>query len=1010
MQSSTVFNPSIMNADQLIAAQAALTPDAIALVFEDQQITYQSLNHQANQLSHYLIAEGVKPETLVGVYIERSPMMVIALLAILKAGGAYLPLDPAFPAERIALMIEDSQTPILLSQQQYIGEYSHVQNVQNVKFVALDQDWPPIVQHYSGENPNPVATPKNLAYTIYTSGSTGRPKGVQITHANMVNFLQSMQRSPGLSATDRLLAVTTISFDIAVLELFLPLMVGAQIILATRTVAADPVRLAQLLATSDATCMQATPATWRMLLAAKWAGSPGLKILCGGEALTRNLADQLLIRCDSLWNMYGPTETTVWSMIAQVTASDCAIPLGEPIDNTQIYIIKTDSRRQDDVLEDAAVGESGELYIGGAGVARGYRDRPELTQEKFIADVLSTDPTARLYKTGDLARVLPNGDIEIIGRADNQVKIRGYRIELGDIETSLSQHPDLREGVVIAPEDSSGERRLVAYVVRQPNADLTASSLRAWLTTKLPIYMVPSLVVFMDELPLTPNCKIDRRALPVPSLDPEEALTPPRTELEAMLTELWSDVLERAVGIEHNFLECGGDSLRTALLLSRVQEIFQVQVPLECLFQAPTVATFAEILMVVQAAGSAAQFQMTAADLNREAMLDPQIQPQTAVKANRQQLFITGATGFIGAFLMQELLHEYPQATLYCLVRADSMAEAADRLRETLVGYEIWDDRFGPRIMPVLGDLAQPLFGLSETQFGELADRVDVIYHSGAYVNLVYPYAALRSANVVGTQEVLRLATTGQTLPVHYISTIDVFHSRQYHGPEPIFETDRLISAEGYVEGYAQTKWVAEKLVMSARDRGVPVCIYRLGMITGHSETGGFQLGNLIVRMAKGFIQLGTAPDLDLEMVLAPVDYVVKSIVHLSCQPEALGQTFHIVSPHRLSLRQLVADINAAGYPVAIVPTATWQKQLRQAPHENALTPAISMFSAPCPGEAIPIVISTFVAQTHDDRQAQTYLVGAGITCPPVSGTMIRTYLAYFHRQGFQPAAIAPSI
>jgi amino acid adenylation domain-containing protein/thioester reductase-like protein len=981
----------------LIEERTAHSPDSIAIEFESNHLTYAQLNDRANQLAHHLQHLGVKPGVLVSICVERSLEMFVALLGVLKSGGTYIPLDPGYPKDRLEFMMEDSRSSVLIT---HGGLDTSLKTNPNLQRVYLDRDAETIAQ-CSDSNLNVELTENDLAYVIYTSGSTGKPKGVQVKHNAVVNFLKSMQHEPGMDSTDTILALTTISFDIAVLEMYLPLISGAKVRLISRTSATDPVKLQAILSDSEITIAQATPATWRMVLAVGWKGNPNLKILCGGEALNRTLANQLLDRVSSLWNMYGPTETTVWSMVCQVMPGSDIVPLGHPIANTQIYLLDPTSYSKDETWTTVPVGITGEIYIGGAGVALGYLDRLELNQERFVPDPFQPESNAKLYRTGDLARYLPNGEMEMLGRADNQVKIRGHRIELGEIEAVLSQHPDIQEGAVIAPEDRvTGTRRLAAYVVPKFKADLTAKTLQKWLREKLPSHMLPSSVVFMEVMPLTPNCKIDRRALPIPKLDLQEEIIPPSTDLEAQLVQIWSDVLGIEVGISQNFYECGGDSLRTALLLNRINKTCGIQVPLECLFQAPTVEDFAKLLPMLKTQGSEA-FKMTPQQLLAEAKLPDEIYPKTAKKLNRQQIFLTGATGFIGTFLLQELLIKHPQSVIYCLVRSNNIKEASDRLRDTMKRYEIWDDHFGTRIIPILGDLEQPRFGMDQPQFVKLANQIDVIYHSGAYVNLVYPYSALRAANVGGTLEVLRLATTSETIPLHYISTIDVFHSEQYDGCNSILESDQLPSADGYYEGYAQTKWVAEKLVMAARDRGLPVAIYRLGMITGHSKTGGSQLGNLICRMIKGFIQMGTAPDLDMGMVLAPVDYVVEAIAALSDNPATIGQTFHIVSPHRLMFKQFVADINAIGHKVELVPYDSWHDQLLKQSPDNALVPIASMFAYSDHYGGTPIETGTFVAQTHDASNTEHYLSVDNITCPALTEKTTQTYIQYFGRWGF---------
>jgi amino acid adenylation domain-containing protein/thioester reductase-like protein len=984
---------------KLVESQVAQTPNAIAATCQSEQITYQKLNQKANQLAHYLRTLGVNPETLIGVCVERSLNMLIGLLGVLKAGSAYVPLDPTYPADRLAFMLEDSQLPLLLTQSHLL---SSLPKTDGIRVVCLDSDWQEI-EKFSEDNLDTEVTPDNLAYTIYTSGSTGKPKGVQIIHSAVVNLLLSMKQEPGLTDRDVLLAITTISFDIAVLELFLPLIVGARIFIVSRAVAIDPIKLSKTITESGATVMQATPSTWRMLLAVNWQGDRNLKIICGGEALNRHLANQLLERSSSLWNMYGPTETTIWSTIHQVEAGEETIPIGRPILNTQIYIFNYSRHSQNNFFEPVAEGADGEIYISGMGIARGYLNRPEINEERFFKNPLSNEPGARLYKTGDLARYLPDGNIAIIGRSDYQVKIRGYRIELRDIEAACLENPAVEDVVLVVRNDTHGDGYLVAYVVLNSQAlKLSSAEFRSSLKEKLPDYMVPAMVVFMDTLPLTPNCKVDREALPTPTLDSVEEFVSPRTEIEKNLAEIWTSVLGVEIGIHQNFFESGGNSLRTALLLNRVSQTFPVELSLDCLFKSPTIAGLAEVIEAVQSSGSTAIFETNIADLSADAVLDETIRPLTITRLKPQHIFLTGATGFIGAFLLHELLLHNPQATIYCLVRADNLESSTSRLRSTLQNYEIWQSAFTDRMIPIMGDLSKPLLGLSASQFRELAEVIDVIYHCGAYVNLVYPYTALRDVNVGGTKEILRLATLKKITPVHYISTLDVFQSSNYDGMKLIAETDDLLSSEGYSDGYAQSKWAAEKLVMAARERGLPVSIYRLGMVTGHSQTGVFKLSNMICLIVKGLIQLGYGPELDMKMNLAPVDYIVQAIRYLSDQPYSLNKTFHVLSSHLLPMNQLVLNINALGYAVASIPYPQWQAKLLNMSPENALTPMASLFVKKLyHSQKTFIETTSFVCQKFDDRNTQHGLAGTEIICPPINYSVLNAYLSYFRRQGF---------
>lgn len=570
--------PKDICAHQLVEMQARQTPDAIALICDEERVTYLELNVRANQLAHHLRKLGVGPEVLVGICVERSIEMMVGLLGILKAGGAYVPLDPAYPEARLRFMIEDSGLRFLVTQQPLGAKLGDTA----AKLIYIDRDWPAIAEE-SRENLSAGVTPENLAYVIYTSGSTGRPKGVQIPHRALVNFLVSMRSRPGLTSQDSLLAVTTISFDIAALELYLPLTVGARCVLASREAAADGQQLRQMLEEFGITAMQATPSTWKLLLESGWPGNRNLKILCGGEAMSRELAEQLLPKASSLWNMYGPTETTVWSTVHPITSAEGPVLIGRPIANTEIYIL-------DRNLQPVPAGIIGELYIGGDGLARGYLKRSELDAEKFISNPLSREPGARLYKTGDLARYWEDGNIECLGRVDHQVKLRGFRIELGEIESLLREHSAISDACVIVRDDLSGGPRLVAYIILAQGQSSTLDDIRNFVKEKLPGYMVPILCP-LERFPRTPNGKLDRRALPAPGdTEPERkeaAADELHDPIEQALAGIWSDVLKvQRVSLYDNFFDLGGHSLLATQVVGRLEKDFGLRMkPKELAFQ-----------------------------------------------------------------------------------------------------------------------------------------------------------------------------------------------------------------------------------------------------------------------------------------------------------------------------------------------------------------------------------------------------------------------------------------
>ena len=549
---------------ELFEAQAERTPNSIAVVFNDKQLTYSELNQKANQLANHLTKLGATKEAVVGIYMDRSLEMMIALLGILKSGAAYLPLDPFYPKERIDFILTDANPPVLLTQSHLVDNLSNTA----ARIVCLDSDWQRVSREGKA-NLTSSATADNLAYLIYTSGSTGKPKGVEVPHRAVVNLLTSMSRKPGMDASDRLVAVTTLSFDIATMELFLPLCIGGELVIASREVASDPVQLMAQLVKCKATIMQATPATWRMLLDAGWDGKPLTKILCGGEALPRDLADRLLGVQDSVWNMYGPTETTIWSSTEQVRKDNSKITIGPPIANTQFYILDAHG-------QPTPVGVPGELCIAGAGLARGYHKRPELTGQKFVPNPFKQ--SSRMYKTGDLVRYLPDGRIDFLGRLDNQVKLRGFRIELGEIEAILNKAGGVRESAVIVREDTPGDRRLVAYFVSAENSNgsLSTENLRARLGQSLPEYMVPSAFVRMEVLPRIPSGKLDKRGLPQPDLSqlkPHGEFQEPQTPEEKKMVEIWQEVLKlKQVGVTDNLFELGADSLHVFQIVARANK------------------------------------------------------------------------------------------------------------------------------------------------------------------------------------------------------------------------------------------------------------------------------------------------------------------------------------------------------------------------------------------------------------------------------------------------------
>ncbi|MGH8889217.1 MAG: non-ribosomal peptide synthetase [Acidothermaceae bacterium] len=633
------------------AEQAAAVPDRVAVRCADEALTYAQLADRAFRLARLLRDLGAQPGRRVAVCLQRSTDMLAALVGVMASGAAYVPVDPAYPAERVEYMLTDADVVAVVTSSDLVAQLPQT----DAAVVALDTSGEELsaVEPIDPREPaDPGATLDDTAYVIYTSGSTGKPKGVMVPHRGLTNFLESVAREPGLTTGESLLAVTTLSFDIAGLELYLPLVVGGTVVIATHDECRDPAALAERLVEHGVTQMQATPATWRLLLDWGWQGKSDLVVLCGGEALPPTLAEALVPKCAALWNMYGPTETTIWSTLCQIRVGE-APTLGHPFRNTTMHVVDGKDR-------EVGIGVAGELLLGGDGLAQGYLGRPDLTAEKFIASPFSDFPQAgeRVYRTGDLVRWRRDGRLEFLGRIDNQVKVRGFRIELGEIEVVLGKHPAVAEAVVVVREDSQngkqGDKQLVGYVVAKPAAGasgegergtvVTAAELRRHVAASLPGYMVPAAVVVCESFPRTPNGKTDRRALPAPdsAATARDDVVPPRDELEARLVEAWQEVLGIApIGVTDNFFDLGVDSLTAARLFARIERDFGTKLPLAPVFRAPTVAALAELL---RDAGSARS--------ERWSSLIP-------IQANGSALPIFGVHGGAGTIL---LYHELSRA------------------------------------------------------------------------------------------------------------------------------------------------------------------------------------------------------------------------------------------------------------------------------------------------------------------------------------------------------------
>ena len=1036
--SNQINYPDNLCIHQLFEEQAAKTPKAIAVISEREQLTYQELNQRAQELANYLQSIGVKPEVIVGICLERSLEAVIAILAILKAGGAYLPLDPAYPQQRLEYIIQDAQISIVLTQTNLQAKIKSLTGTENnVQIIDLDLTFSPTSPHpYS---PTPL-TSNNLAYIIYTSGSTGKPKGVAIAHSSLVNFAQAAVGEYEINDRDRILQFASLSFDASVEEIYPCLIAGGTLVLRSEATGYSPSLLLKKCSDYGITVLDLPTAFWHLLIE-ELISNPDLQlprsirlVIIGGEAVNPNKVttwNRLVGNTCQLINTYGPTETTVVATtykIPQQLDNLSTIPIGKPLPNIQTYIL-------DNNLQPVSIGIPGELHIGGAGLARGYFDNSKLTKEKFIFSPPNLGDARqrggikdRLYKTGDKARYLPDGNIEFLGRIDNQVKIRGFRVELSEIETLLHRHPAVKQAVVVlkqtSPLNSPQVRglgdsksfspqaggaiinnKLIAYLVLKENSTdkaiakcLAKSEIafKNFLQKQLPEYAIPSAFIFLDKLPLTINGKIDSDSLPTPDLVNSEIkpdFVAPCTAIEKQMAEIWQEVLGVSqAGIYDNFFELGGHSLLIVRLFARIRAVLQMDLPFQYLFDAPVLIDFVEKL-------EKKKTEKQNLDLNKEAILDSDISLQDRrfnYPEKINNIFLTGATGFLGSFLLAELLQQ-TEADIYCLVRADSEEEGKQKIEQSLVNYLLWQDSFSARIISVVGDLSQACLGLSAVKFQSLARSLDSIYHNGAWVHHAMPYSSLKFANVLGTQEVLRLASTEKIKPVHYISTISVFSGDNNSTSQIISETAKIDDFAAPEGGYVQSKWVADKLVNLGRDRGLPVTIYRPGGISGDTTTGVFNPNDFLYRLLIGCIELGAIPQGDVLDSLMPVDYVSRAIVNISLQPESLGKAFHLVSRDRLNFSIFTNLIRDFGYQLQEVNEKQWQAKLTEIAEnqpEHPLYPLISLLYSS--GNA-----QNAVSLEFDSQNTLKALAKTDLSCPPMDEKLFHTYLSYLHNNGF---------
>ncbi|WP_405166769.1 amino acid adenylation domain-containing protein [Nocardia sp. NBC_01499] len=972
--------------------------DRIAVRDLGRSVTYGELDEYSARLARVLIRLGVGPESVVALAFPRSYEMVSAVLAVTRAGAAYVPVDPTYPVDRLRHMVTDSAAVIGLTTTEYADQLPD-----DVTWLMLDH--PGIEAMCTRRSAAPITDadriaplrPHNPAYLIYTSGSTGVPKGVMVTHAGLAGLIEHTVAALGLESHHRLLHSISPSFDPAILEWLCTLSVGAALVIAPPTVIGGP-EFAAVLRDERVTHCSATPA---VLSTVDPTGLATEALLVGGDVTAPELVAKWQPGRRYI-NAYGPTEATIAATCGAQTAGR-DITIGGPVRGVSALVL-------DQRMHPVPPGVTGELYLAGAGLARGYHDRPGLTAGRFVANPWG-EPGARMFRTGDLVRWCNRADatfaqlpweLKYVGRSDFQVKIRGFRIELGEIDAVLGGHEDVDFAVTMGHETGTGETVLVSYVRAVPGRALAAARLTEYAERTLPRHMVPAAIVMLDEIPLTPVGKLDRKALPEPVFE-SASFRAPSTATEGIVAEVFAEVLGvEQVGADDDFFARGGTSLLTLTLQHALSARLGVELPVSTLFSASTVRGLA-----ARIAGADAPVHSPAL-IAADAILGPEVSSVGCLPAYEgpaRDVLLTGATGFVGAYLLRELL-DRTDAVIWCLVRAGTAAEARDRINHALQRYRLWGDAPESRIVPVPGDLAEPSLGLSEDSHAWLAERIDVIYHNGAHVNHLEPYARLRAANVEGTREVLRLATTHRIKPVHFVSTVNTVVSTVQVGA-PVNEATRISADELPAQGYTATKWAAEQLVLQAGERGVPAKIYRPGLVSGDLQVGINSADDSFWNMIRAAVTLGMAPDVGAATIsLAPASYVARAIVEISIGT-ATDTAYHLVNTVPLAIRDIFECLRKHGLPIETTSLDTIQLRLAEEANARYLAGDDSLVRAALLGGNYAGGAGDLVVDCANTTRA---LAGSAICCLPIDESVLDTYIGAFMESGFLPTPIGSPI
>jgi len=980
---------------ELFERQVERTPNATAIVYEEQVLTYGELNARANQLARYLQRAGVGPDQLVGICVERSLDMVVGLVGILKAGGAYVPLDPTYPSERLAYLVKDAGPRLLLTQGNLRGKIPQFSGA----VVELDRDWGAVAQESIANLEATVIglQPHNLAYVIYTSGSTGQPKGVMVEHRNVTRLFTETDKWFSFCNQDVWTLFHSFAFDFSVWELWGGLTYGGKVVVVPQLIARSPDEFYDLLCDRGVTVLNQTPSAFAQLIDAqerKEGRHHSLRlVIFGGEALDLHTLRPWLSRNGAegprLVNMYGITETTVHVTYHPVTSegieSERGSIVGGAIPDLRVYLLNA---RMDPV----PVGVEGEIYVAGAGVARGYLNGPELTARRFVPNPFVGDVDARIYRSGDLGRWRADGTLEYLGRNDQQVKIRGFRIELAEIEARLTEHEQVKEAAVIVLEDAPGDKRLVAYLLLRRSEDGSApdsEALREHLAQQLPEYMIPSAYVPVERFPLTLNGKLDQAALPSPDFSGHRIgrYAAPLGQVEEVLAGLWCELLRvERVGRDDDFFDLGGQSMLVLRLIAGINRSLRSKLRVADVYKSPTLRGLAARIR-----GRVVADQLV--DLEKEVELGDEIVPSRGKGTQPvTTVLLTGSTGFLGRFLLAELLRQ-TDATVYCLVRDRTWEQATARLRAIMCKWDLWDESQARRVIVVPGDFAKPRLGLDPVTYKMLSEDVDSIYHCGVSMNHLETYEMAKPANVESAREILRLATCNKPKVVNYVSTLSVFSTdgsnrlRVVNECSPIAKEQHLRS-----RGYEASKWVADGIFETAARREIPCNVLRLGLVWADSQQGRYDELQREYRILKTSLIAGVAiENYQYEMPPTPVDYVARAVIFLGTRHSGGRHVFHISSPVQKIDGVFERCNEIAGTGLTLVRPHEWYELIRNLHANGQSLPAAPLIE--CNDEARGDSQSGLTQ--IDCSRTLRELEAAGIVAPVVDDELLGLHLRF---------------